>query len=111
MTTATLLEYSVIMATNRIDPTLGPQLMAEIGNVICFTHLGALTAFVGVNPRKNNPGNTIKKVCVRQRKPPSAYAIPPFRSWMDLSSILLLMMLSIPSWTISGYKVSLTTST
>ena len=42
---ATLPEYPVVMAMNGVGPTLGPQLMAEIGDVTRFTHREALTAF------------------------------------------------------------------
>ena len=52
-TAATLPEYPVVMAMNGVGPSLGPQLMAEIGDVTRFTHRGALTAFAGVDPGKN----------------------------------------------------------
>ena len=53
---ATLPEYPGVMAREGIGPALGPQLMAEIGDVIRFTHRGALTAFAGVDPGKNESG-------------------------------------------------------
>lgn len=37
---STLPEYPVVMAMNGVGPTLGPQLMAEIGDVTRFTHRG-----------------------------------------------------------------------
>ncbi len=43
-TASTLPEYPVVMAMNGVGPTLGPQLIAEIGDVTRFTHRGALTA-------------------------------------------------------------------
>lgn len=46
-TTARLPEYSVVMAMKGVCPSLGPQLMAEIGDVSQFTHKGAITAFAG----------------------------------------------------------------
>ena len=49
-------EYSVVMATDGVGPTLGPQLMAEIGDVTRFTHRGVLTAFAGVDPGANQSG-------------------------------------------------------
>lgn len=58
---ATLPEYSVVMAMNGVGPTLGPQLMAEIEDVTRFTHRGALTAFAGVDPGKNDSGQYIQK--------------------------------------------------
>ena len=58
---STLPEYPIVMAMNGIGPTLGPQLMAEIGDVTRFTHRGALTAFAGVDPGKNDSGKHIQK--------------------------------------------------
>ena len=46
---------------NGVGPTLGPQLMAEIGDVTRFTHRGALTAFAGVDPGKNDSGQHVQK--------------------------------------------------
>ena len=60
-TAATLPEYPVVIAMNGVGPTLGPQLMAEIGDVTRFTHRGALTAFAGVDPGKNESGQRIPK--------------------------------------------------
>ncbi|MDE5866303.1 MAG: transposase, partial [Lachnospiraceae bacterium] len=60
-TASTLPEYPVVMAMNGIGPTLGPQLMAEIGDATRFTHRGALTAFAGVDPGKNDSGQRIQK--------------------------------------------------
>ena len=42
---ATLPEYPVVLAMNGVGPTLGPQLMAEIGDVTRFEKRGSLTAF------------------------------------------------------------------
>lgn len=58
---STLPEYPVVMSMNGVGPTLGPQLMAEIGDVTRFTHRGALTAFAGVDPGKNDSGQHIQK--------------------------------------------------
>lgn len=60
-TAAILPEYPVVMAMNGVGPTLGPQLMAEIGDVTRFTHRGALTAFAGVDPGKNDSGQHVQK--------------------------------------------------
>ncbi|MCM1543203.1 MAG: transposase, partial [Blautia sp.] len=60
-TASTLPEYPVVMAMGGVGPTLGPQLMAEIGDVTRFTHRGALTAFAGVDPGKNDSGKHIQK--------------------------------------------------
>ncbi len=60
-TASMLPEYPVVMAMNGVGPSLGPQLMAETGDVTRFTHRGALTAFAGVGPGKNDSGQHIQK--------------------------------------------------
>lgn len=60
-TASMLPEYSVVMATDGVGPTLGPQLMAEIGDVTRFTHRGVLTAFAGVDPGANQSGGYEQK--------------------------------------------------
>lgn len=67
-TAATLPEYPVVMAMNGVGSTLGPQLMAEIGDVTRFTHREALTAFAGVDPGKNESGQKIPKSCRTSKK-------------------------------------------
>lgn len=46
-------EYPVVMAMYGVGDTLGPQLMAEIGDVTRFKHHNTLTAFAGVDPGAN----------------------------------------------------------
>ena len=60
-TASMLPEYHVVMAINGVGPTLGPQLMAEIGDVTRFEKRGALTAFAGVDPGKNDSGQRVQK--------------------------------------------------
>lgn len=60
-TAALLPEYSAVMEMNGVGHTLGPQLIAEIGDVTRFTHRGALTAFAGVDPRPNESGDYKRK--------------------------------------------------
>jgi len=55
-TASKLPEYPVVMAMSGVGPSLGPQLMAEIGDVTRFTHRGAITAFAGVDPGVNQSG-------------------------------------------------------
>ena len=54
-------EYPSVLAMKGVGTTLGPQLMAEIGDVTRFTHKGALTAFAGVDPGKNDSGSHSQK--------------------------------------------------
>lgn len=49
-------EYPVVMGMYGVGDSLGPQLMAEIGDVRRFTHKGSLTAFAGVDPGANQSG-------------------------------------------------------
>ena len=58
---STLPEYSVVMAMNGVGPTLGPQLIAEIGDPTRFTHREALTAFAGVDPGADQSGDHNRK--------------------------------------------------
>ena len=60
-TAAHLPEYPVVMEMDGVGPTLGPQLMAEIGDVTRFTKRGSLTAFAGVDPRPNESGSYKQK--------------------------------------------------
>lgn len=60
-TASALPEYPVVMAMHGVGPTLGPQLMAEIGDVTRFTHREALTAFAGVDPGSRQSGKHEQK--------------------------------------------------
>lgn len=60
-TAAKLPEYSVVMNMKGVGPSLGPQLMAEIGDITRFTHKGAITAFAGVDPGVNQSGTYDQK--------------------------------------------------
>jgi len=50
-------EYPVVMAIYGVGDSLGPQLMAEIGDVRRFAHKGSLTAFAGIDPVPKQSGN------------------------------------------------------
>lgn len=60
-TAAKLPEYPIVMKMTGVGPSLGPQLMAEIGDVTRFTHKGAITAFAGVDPGVNESGSYVQK--------------------------------------------------
>ncbi len=49
-------EYPVVMAMRGVGDTLGPQLMAEIGDVSRFPHRNSITAFAGVDPGADQSG-------------------------------------------------------
>jgi transposase len=46
-------EFPVVMEMHGVGDSLGPQLMAEIGDVTRFAHRGSITAFAGVDPGAN----------------------------------------------------------
>lgn len=69
---STLPEYPIVMDMDGVGPTLGPQLIAEIGDVTRFTHREALTAFAGVDPGRNDSGQHVQK-SVRTTKKGSPY--------------------------------------
>lgn len=78
-TTTTLPDDLVVMTMNGVVPTLGSQLMADIGNVTRFTHQSALTSFAGVNPEKNDCGQLVQKASVHSRKTRPTYKRPFFK--------------------------------
>ena len=57
-----------IMVMNGVGTTLGPQLMAEIGDVTRFVKRGSLTAFAGVDPGKNESGKYSQKSVPTSKK-------------------------------------------
>lgn len=65
---STLPEYPIVMGMEGVGTTLGPQLIAEIGDVSHFTHRGALTAFAGVDPGKNESGDYSQKSVPTSKK-------------------------------------------
>ena len=50
-------EFSVVMDMRGVGDSLGPQLMAEIGDVSRFAHRGAITSFAGVDPGTDQSGD------------------------------------------------------
>ena len=53
---STLPEYATVMSMCGVGPSLGPQLIAEIGDVSRFTHREAITAYAGVDPGVDQSG-------------------------------------------------------
>ena len=50
-------EFPVVMAMRGVGDSLGPQLMAEIGDVTRFAHRGSIISFAGVDPGANQSGS------------------------------------------------------
>jgi len=78
-------EYPVVMSMYGVGPSLGPQLMAEIGDVRRFAHRGSLTAFAGVDPMPNQSGSY-----ERQSNPASKRGSPYLRKTLFLVMTVLL---------------------
>jgi len=72
-------EYEVVMSMYGVGVSLGPQLMAEIGDVRRFAHRGSLTAFAGVDPMPNQSGKS-----ERQSNPSSKRGSPYLRKSLFL---------------------------
>ena len=64
-------EFPVVMAMRGVGDSLGPQLMAEIGDVTRFAHRGSITSFAGVDPGANQSGDhESKSVRISKSGPP-----------------------------------------
>lgn len=50
-------EYPVVMEMHGVGDSLGPQLMAEIGDVTRFARRSSITSFAGVDPGADQSGN------------------------------------------------------
>ena len=60
-TASQLPEYTTVMDMDGVGSSLGPQLIAEIGDPTRFTHRGAITAFAGVDPGADQSGQHDRK--------------------------------------------------
>lgn len=98
----TLQEYSIVRAMNGVGPTLGPQLMAEIGDITQFTHRRALTAFAGVDSGKNDSGQRTQKSVRTSKKAHQVCVRHSSRSWTVPLSVPLLMTMFTHLWTQTG---------
>jgi transposase len=58
---STLPEYDTVLHMYGVGSSLGPQLIAEIGDISRFSHREALTAYAGVDPGKNDSGDRNQK--------------------------------------------------
>lgn len=86
----TLPEYPVVMAMYGIGPSVGPQLMAEIGDVRRFKHKGSLTAFAGVDPMPSQSGTQ-----ERRSNPSSKRGSPYLRK--TLFVVMTILMQKAPA--------------
>ena len=64
-------EFPVVMAMRGVGDSLGPQLMAEIGDVTRFAHRGSIISFAGVDPGADQSGtHEAKSVRTSKSGPP-----------------------------------------
>ena len=68
---AQLPEYPVVMGMHSVGDSLGPQLMAEIGDVTRFARRSSITSFAGVDPGADQSGgHEAKSVPTSKSGPP-----------------------------------------
>jgi len=108
---AQLPEYPVVMGMRGVGDSLGPQLMAEIGDATRFAHRGSITSFAGVDPGANQSG-TFEAKSVRTSKS----GPPELRKalFLVMDCLLKTMPRNVPytcSWTKSEPRASLIWST
>lgn len=72
-------EYPVVMSLYGVGDSLGPQLMAEIGDVMRFDRRNSLTAFAGVDPGASQSGTYEAK-----SNPASKHGSPDLRKTLFL---------------------------
>ena len=56
---AQLPEYETVMAMTGVDPSVGLQLIAEIGDVRRFAQKSSLVAFAGIDPGRDDSGSKV----------------------------------------------------
>ena len=52
-------EYETVMSMTGVGPSMGPQLMAEIGDLRRFQHQKSLVGFAGTDPIKDDSGDKV----------------------------------------------------
>ena len=52
-------EYDTVMSMTGVGKSMGPQLMAEIGDIRCFAHQKSLIGFAGTDPIKDESGDKV----------------------------------------------------
>jgi len=54
-------EYKTVMGMYGVGPSVGPQLMAEIGDIRRFPQRNSIIAFAGIDPKKDDSGDKVSK--------------------------------------------------
>ena len=80
-------EYETVMAMTGVAKSMGPQLMAEIGDLRCFAHQKSLVGFAGTDPIKDDSGDKVST-----SKPSSKRGSPYLRKTLFVIMTILLQL-------------------
>lgn len=80
-------EYETVMAMTGVGKSMGPQLMAEIGDLRCFTHQKSLVGFAGTDPIKDDSGDKVSS-----SKPSSKRGSPYLRKTLFVIMTILIQL-------------------
>ena len=80
-------EYDTVMAMTGVGRSMGPQLMAEIGDLRCFAHQKSLVGFAGTDPIKDDSGDKVSG-----SKPSSKRGSPYLRKTLFVIMTILLQL-------------------
>ena len=80
-------EYETVMAMTGVGKSMGPQLMAEIGDLRCFAHQKSLVGFAGTDPVKDDSGDKVS-----DSKPSSKRGSPYLRKTLFVIMTILLQL-------------------
>jgi len=78
-TASNLLEYPIVMQIKGVDPSLSPQLIAEIDDMTRFSHKRAITAFAGVDSSVNESSSYEQKSVPTSKRSYSDLRKTPFQ--------------------------------
>lgn len=80
-------EYETVMAMTGVGKSMGPQLMAEIGDLRRFAHQKSLVGFAGTDPIKDDSGNKVS-----DSKPSSKRGSPYLRKTLFIIMTILIQL-------------------
>ena len=80
-------EYETVMAMTGVGPSVGPQLIAEIGDLRRFQHQKSLVGFAGTDPIKDDSGDKVSN-----SKPSSKRGSPYLRKTLFVIMSILLQL-------------------
>lgn len=80
-------EYETVMAMTGVGKSMGPQLIAEIGDLRRFAHQKSLVVFAGTDPIKDDSGDKVS-----ESKPSSKRGSPYLRKTLFVVMTILLQL-------------------